>query len=61
MCSSDLRYRFISFLKHIIEGKKRPMFELALKRPRHWPTLEIPKKLGEDMDTSAQSGKRHVS
>ncbi|KXJ16560.1 cysteine protease ATG4B [Exaiptasia diaphana] len=43
------------FKKHIIEGKRRPMFELAAKRPPHWPVLELPSHQTDELNSSCQS------
>ncbi|XP_031554762.1 cysteine protease ATG4B-like [Actinia tenebrosa] len=45
----------LQFQKTIINGKKRPMFELAVERPPHWPVLEIHPRPSEDLNTSCQS------
>eukprot|EP00112_Aurelia_sp_Birch-Aquarium-sp1_P000757 Seg1074.7 transcript_id=Seg1074.7/GoldUCD/mRNA.D3Y31 product="Cysteine protease ATG4B" protein_id=Seg1074.7/GoldUCD/D3Y31 len=34
----------------IIDGQKRPMFELTQKRPAHWPPFELPKRPCDDLD-----------
>ena len=32
------------------------MFELAIERPPHWPSLEIPPRPGDELNCSTQSG-----
>ena len=32
------------------------MFELAIERPPHWPSLEIPPRSGDELNCSTQSG-----
>ncbi|XP_065056567.1 cysteine protease ATG4B-like [Rhopilema esculentum] len=34
----------------IIDGQKRPMFEISIKRPAHWPPFELPKRPCDDLD-----------
>ncbi|XP_073255367.1 cysteine protease ATG4A-like isoform X1 [Porites lutea] len=43
------------FHEHILSGQKRPMFELAIERPPHWPSLEIPPRPGDELNCSTQS------
>lgn len=33
------------------------MFEVAKKRPPHWPSLELPQRLCDEFNCSHQSGK----
>ncbi|EDO45217.1 predicted protein [Nematostella vectensis] len=41
--------------KKIIDGKSRPMFEIAKDRPQHWPVLEIPTRPCDELNSSCQS------
>lgn len=50
-------HNILLHIQHIIGGKKRPMFELADKRPLHWPMLELPSHHAEELNNSCQSGK----
>lgn len=43
-------------LQHILSGHRRPMLELANDRPLHWPSLEIPRRPGDELNCSQQSG-----
>lgn len=43
------------FHEHILSGQRRPMFELAIERPPHWPSLEIPPRPGDELNCSTQS------
>lgn len=41
--------------EHILSCQRRPMFEVAKKRPPHWPSLELPQRLCDEFNCSHQS------
>eukprot|EP00794_Sanderia_malayensis_P011206 gene11206-12381_t len=52
LCNTEAEFNDLcdAVQKLVIDGEKRPMFELAEKRPAHWPPFEYPKRPCDDLD-----------